>query len=249
MFGLQILILIVSVLAGAAAIAFSRLGETRNLKLLTAFSGAYLIGLTCLHLMPEVFASTKEPHWQIGAFILAGFFVQIILENFSRGLEHGHSHPPHGPLPYSMLMGLCIHAFLEATPLGADSHAHAHAHDHLHEYNPSLLLAAIAIHKFPVAIVLLAMLQQSGITKSRVWILFGIFAVMAPLGALAGNLPFLAGRHHWLLAIVIGIFMHVSTTILFESEEGHRVNRQKGIAIALGAILAAGTVAFSTHQH
>lgn len=243
----QLLILTLSVVAAAATVLLGKLDQPRNLKLLTAFTGAYLMGLTCLHLLPEVFAHAHEagegPRWQMGAFILAGFFLQVILENFSRGLEHGHAHKPHGPLPFSMLAGLCLHAFLEATPLGAtDGH-----HDHGHVHNTSLLLAAIAIHKFPVAIVLLAMLLQSGITRAKAFVLLGVFAAMAPLGALAGRLPALAGHHHWLLAMVIGIFMHVATTILFESEEGHRFNLQKGIAIVLGAVLAILTIVAPIH--
>jgi len=242
---LHSLILIASVLAATATVLLSRLDKPHNLKLLTAFTGSYLMGLTCLHLLPEVFihASRKHPEssWQIGAFILVGFFVQIVLENFSRGLEHGHAHAPRGPLPYSMLAGLCLHAFLEATPLGTSAHDHGHAH------NNTLLLAAIAIHKYPVAIVLLAMLLQSGISRHRAFLLLGVFTAMAPLGALAGSMPVLAKHHDWLLAMVIGIFMHVATTILFETEEGHRVNLQKCIAIVLGAALAIGTILLPTH--
>lgn len=237
---LQLLVLLLSVGAAAATVLLGKLDQPRNLKLLTAFTGAYLIGLTCLHLLPEVFAHAHHaedgPRWQIGAFILGGFFIQVVLENFSRGLEHGHAHKPHGPLPFSMLAGLCLHAFLEATPLGAATMHHDHGHAHTH--NTSLLLTAIAIHKYPVGIVLLAMLLQSGITRAKAFMLLGVFAAMAPLGAVAGQLPMLAGHHHWLLAMVIGIFMHVSTTILFESEEGHRFNFRKGTAIALGALLA-----------
>lgn len=79
--------------------------------------------------------------------------------------------------------------------------------------------------------------------------LLGVFAAMAPLGAVAGQLPMLAGHHHWLLAMVIGIFMHVSTTILFESGEEHHYNLQKAIAIALGAGIAALGVLLPLHSH
>lgn len=241
----HLLILVASVLAAAATVLLGRLDKPHNLKLLTAFTGAYLMGLTCLHLLPEVFINASGEHpesnWQIGAFILAGFVVQVVLENFSRGLEHGHVHAPHGPLPYSMLAGLCLHAFLEATPLGASAHDHGHAH------NTTLLLVAIAIHKYPVAIVLLAMLLQSGISRRRAFGLLGVFTIMAPLGALVGSIPILAKHHNWLLAIVIGIFMHVATTILFETEEGHRVNLQKCIAIVLGTALAIGTITLPIH--
>jgi len=39
-------------------------------------------------------------------------------------------------------------------------------------------------------------------------------------------------------ALLIGIILHVSTTILFESEEGHRFNRMKFLFIILGLLSA-----------
>jgi hypothetical protein len=42
-------------------------------------------------------------------------------------------------------------------------------------------------------------------------------------------------------ALVIGIFLHVSTTILFESSEGHRFDITKLLAI-VSAILLAYTI-------
>jgi len=238
------LILIASVVAGAATVLIGKLDQPRHLKLLTAFTGAYLMGLTCLHLLPDLFAnaqSSKAPHWQLGAFILGGFFIQIVLENFSRGLEHGHVHTGHRPPAFGMIAGLCLHAFLEATPIGTACHVHDHAHDN------HLILAAIAVHKFPVAIVLFAMLLQSGITRQKSFVILAVFAAMAPLGVAAGRLPALSEHHHWLMAMVIGIFMHVATTILFESEEGHRVNLKKAIAILLGVGTAILTIAIHTH--
>jgi hypothetical protein len=38
----------------------------------------------------------------------------------------------------------------------------------------------------------------------------------------------------WLLAIAIGMFFHVSTTIIFESSEGHKINILKLMAILAG---------------
>ncbi len=242
----NLVILLVSVFAAAGTVLLGKLDQPRNLKLVTAFTGSYMMGITCLHLMPEVFAHAHDEiegaNWKIGAFVLAGFFLQVVLENFSRGLEHGHEHPTSTALPFSMLAGLCIHAFLEAAPLGSGT-----GHDHGHTHNTGLLLVAIVIHKYPVAIVLLAMLLQSGIPRPKAFFLFGVFAAMAPLGALVGNISLLASYHNWMLAIVIGIFMHVATTILFESEEGHRFNLQKGIAIIVGAGLAILSVTLSTH--
>jgi uncharacterized membrane protein YgaE (UPF0421/DUF939 family) len=62
---------------------------------------------------------------------------------------------------------------------------------------------------------------------------------MAPLGVFAGSLfTTLANYHNEIMAIVIGIFLHISTTILFESTDGHRFSFTKIIAIIIGALLA-----------
>jgi hypothetical protein len=47
----------------------------------------------------------------------------------------------------------------------------------------------------------------------------------------------LADHSRELMAVVIGIFMHISTTILFESSDGHRFNQRKTMAIVLGTAL------------
>jgi hypothetical protein len=39
--------------------------------------------------------------------------------------------------------------------------------------------------------------------------------------------------------ILIGILLHVSTTIIFESEEGHKFNWWKFLAIIVGIAMAA----------
>ena len=123
----------------------------------------------------------------------------------------------------------------EAIPLG-----HAHG---------SQLLAAIAIHKFPVSIVLFSMLLHNGNADRRAYICLLIFGLVAPIGAAIGSLPALEPFTPKLLAVVIGIFMHVSTTILFESSEDHHYNLQKGAAIALGAGIAALGVLLPLHSH
>jgi uncharacterized membrane protein YadS len=41
-----------------------------------------------------------------------------------------------------------------------------------------------------------------------------------------------------MMATVIGIFLHISTTILFESNVDHRFNFYKMIAIIIGAGIA-----------
>ncbi|MBL4710802.1 MAG: ZIP family metal transporter, partial [Flavobacteriales bacterium] len=56
---------------------------------LLSFSGAYLLGICFLHLIPELF---EENDSSVGLYLLIGFFLQLILDYFSGGIEHGHAH-------------------------------------------------------------------------------------------------------------------------------------------------------------
>ena len=65
------------------------------------------------------------------------------------------------------------------------------------------------------------------------------FALMTPLGTIASEqLPFLSDYHKEITAIVVGILFHISSTIIFESNEGHKFNLFKLSVIFLGILLA-----------
>lgn len=222
--------------------------KKNTIKLLLSFSGAYLLSITFLHLIPEIYSHNAS---NIGLFILIGFFLQIMLELFSEGIEHGHAHIHHhegkNSIPWAMMISLCIHSLVEGMPLafgfdGGDQHGHTH----FSEGSP--LLLGIILHKIPVSIVLMTTFLKSGIKKNKSIVLLLIFALMAPLGVLISyligeNLVADVSRYFdQSLAIVIGIFLHISTTILFESSENHRFNIYKFATIVLGAIIAFLTV-------
>ena len=194
--------------------------------IVVTFSGAYLLAVSVLHLLPEIFHHNTNPN--IGLFILGGFLIQILLEYFSQGIEHGHFHKSN-VIPFSVLLSLCLHALLEGVPLGGHLHHHAH----------NALLTGIVLHKMPVAIVLMTLFLQSNISKIRAYFYLLVFALMAPLGVFAGSLfTTLANYHNEVMAIVIGIFLHISTTILFESSDGHKFSSQKILAIIVGSVIA-----------
>lgn len=225
------LILLSSIGAGALTFFGFRLQEPRHLKLLNAFTGGYLLTLTMLHLLPELYHDQDSQHGNahilVGALMLGGFFMQIALDVISMGVEHGHAHHTHGRMPWGVVLGLCLHAFVEAMALG-DS---AHHHD---IRSRSLLLYSIVVHNFPVSIALLGMLMHGGVSRRASLTWLGVFAAMAPCGMFLSSATGLAAHSRELTAIVIGIFMHISTTILFESSDAHQFNRQKLLAIAVG---------------
>jgi zinc transporter ZupT len=221
------IILLSSVFVGSLIAFYIKNISESNTKLLISFSGAYLFSITVLHLIPETFAG--EHNHSIGLFILIGFFLQIILEQFSKGIEHGHGHI-HGTVPISMLVGLAVHSFIEGMPLGSPHH-----HSHMH----SSLLSAIALHKIPVGIVLTHMLIESKMSKPKIILLISLFAITTPLGTFFSKyISNISNYYREIIAIVIGMFLHISTTILFESSEGHHFNSRKAIAIIIGSSIA-----------
>ena len=219
-------LLFASVIAGAIVVELFKPKKSRNIQLLLTFSGAYLLAVSVLHLLPELFQHNTTQN--IGLFILGGFLIQILLEYFSQGIEHGHFHKSN-VIPFSVLLSLCLHALLEGIPLGG----------HLHNHTHNALLTGIVLHKLPVSIVLMTFFLQADMPKKRAYILLLLFALMSPLGVFAGNLfTILANYHNEIMAIVIGIFLHISTTILFESTDGHKFSFTKIITIIIGTLLA-----------
>ena len=244
-----IALLIASVVAAALTVLIIKPTNRNRLKLLIAFSGSYLLSITALHLLPEVFLNTGRGAYY-GSFILVGFFTQVMLEYLSGGIEHGHiHHDKSNKVPIALMIGLCLHAFLEGMPLigAGEEHSHDHSHSHDGEAWQSGLLWGIVLHKYPVAMVFLSMLLNSGMNKLKAFGLLIVFGVMAPLGTLFAGIGVIGDFNKEILAIVVGIFLHVSTTILFESNEGHKFNAYKMLAITAGLAIAGLGMLFHSH--
>lgn len=249
-------VLLVSIVVlGGLIIEKAGKGVLKHLNLMLAFGGAFLMALVFLHLIPELFSTAEQSGLtlkQIGWFALGGFLLQVFLEYFSKGVEHGHHHEGHGKqsFPLMVFLSLCIHAFIEAMPLAGGVHDHGHHHhDHLHVHLAGdSLLIGILIHKLPVALVLAGILASSGLPKWKSWMYLGFFGVIPVVGMLLGD-----ALIHWeginanilitaLTAILVGILFHISTTILFETSEEHRFNLQKLITVIVGFLIAGLTL-------
>ena len=204
----------------------------RWLHQVLSFSGAYLLSITALHLIPEAFGSGRV---EVGLALLAGFFLQVLFEQFSAGVEHGHIHSHGGKqIALPLLFGLSLHALLEGTPLTMVGDAVHVGHEHNH------LLTAIALHKAPAGFALAVVLSSVGFRQNMIWLLVGVFSVMSPLGALLGSLLVPPVYVPLALGAVVGSLLHVSTTILFESDDRHhhRLSLQKLAVILAGIVVA-----------
>ena len=219
---LNYLLPIISVLLGFFVVLILKPSDIRHLKLLLAFSGAFLLSITVFSFLPEVYEHDSN---NVGIFIMMGILIQIILEFFSKGAEHGHMHLDKSKtiFPWVLFISLSIHAVLEGIPI--DTH--------------DSLVYGIIVHKLPVAIILATFFMQSQLSKTKIALFLILFALMTPLGVyLSDSIGFIKNYYNEISAIVIGIFLHISTTILFESSEGHKFNLTKILTIIIAIIIA-----------
>lgn len=240
-------ILFFSALLGGLSVFVVKRDNTKLLKLILAFSGSYIFAITILHLIPDIYSSGDE---KIGLYVLGGFLFQLLLEQFSAGVEHGHlhqhkngDHQEHEKylFPVGVMASLCLHAFLEGMPLAGE--------------HGNYLLFGIAIHHIPAAFALGTLLLRAQLSSQRTVMSLIVFAAMSPLGYLLSEgikshlVIDISQYFDKIMAVVIGIFLHISTTILFESStKDHRFNRQKIIAVLLGVLVSLLNFLFG-HSH
>lgn len=214
---------IYAVAIGVMLVVIFKQKKSSYTKILLSFSGAFLLALTLFDLLPEVYEHLEGK--QTGLFIMSGILIQIILEFFSKGAEHGHVHihKHETSFPWLLFISLCIHSFLEGFPI--------------HQHND--MVYGVLVHKIPIAALLTMYLLQSHFTKTQIIGFLVVFASMTPLGTIiSNNVELVSGYVYYINAIVIGIFFHISTIILFESSEGHKFNLSKLVSILLGVAVA-----------
>ena len=239
---IEYIFLFLSVVLGGGIAFYLKKSNKEILSLVLSFSGAYILGITVLHLMPGTFHNASSMQ---GLFVLLGFSIQLFLEQFSGGVEHGHMHANKGAeasFAISIMIGLSVHAFMEGMPLGTYESLHAQLHGH--EAGHNHLLVGIILHKAPAAFALVLLLLMSDFSKKTVWFYLLFFAIMSPLGGLVGEYAqFSLEMQQRVVAVVVGSFLHISTTIIFEADGGsHKILGKKLVAIIGGMGMALFTL-------
>ncbi|QMU30986.1 ZIP family metal transporter [Adhaeribacter radiodurans] len=238
------IILFLTVLFSGSLVHFFPQQNQKWLKLILAFSGAYLFTLTIIHVLPDVLVEAPNPH-AVGYYILAGFFLQLILEMFSHGIEHGHMHHHEqqtDTIPYLLLFSLMVHSFLEGSILVQGGEQPGH-HHHVSSGNFYRILAGIAIHHIPAAFALMSILVSRLRNFRKAFFYLSFFAIASPLGLWFSNYVLhdqvQTGTVYTVLTgLVAGNFLHISTTILFETSPEHQFNRRKLLATLAGVLLS-----------
>ena len=193
------------------------------MRAVTIFGGAFLLAVCCLDMLPEVagmygLLEAEGRHMQaLSPFfaILAGFLIQQLLESLSSHAEHGHietaGSDTHTPMP-GLMLGLSLHALLEGMPLVSQELVVDRG-----------LLWGIVVHNRPVALILTGLMVERGYGFWRVLLLLLVFGAMSPLGSLFKTFVLQPGEllQHIIVGLVIGVLLHVSSSILFDHKRNH----------------------------
>ena len=237
-------LIVVGILVWAFLIPGRRHVSPKLMDYITVFGGAFLFASCFINLVPHIFLGddpyrfvTPHLHFKIAAAVMVGFIIQLLLEQLTKGAEHGHNHCPcceeekdaeehhhehqhhHGHCHNAsvhpvtgLIIGLSIHAFLEGMPM-VDLDGDIHQG----------LLYGIVLHNIPIALVLVGLFMHNRYGFWKSFALLALFAVMTPLGSLC-NL-FLIPENEMLqsliMGVVVGILLHVSVSILFDHDHNN----------------------------
>ena len=227
---------------GGASVLIIRRPSPASLKLFLILAGGYLFAITFLHILPELFVLHSNARLA-GLYVLVGFFLQLVLERFSKGVEHGHLYDTdqgehqHTIAPLTLMAALFVHAFSDGIILN-DPSVHLN-----HHHGANTLLIGILLHKVPESFALVSILTKLVNSRRKILIYLFIFALAAPLGLLGSSY---VSQQQWfptqvslaLWGIVSGSLVHISTTIFFEATPDHHPNNRRFIASLVGAGLA-----------
>ncbi|MCU0416317.1 MAG: ZIP family metal transporter [Cytophagaceae bacterium] len=207
-------------------------------KYILSFSGAYLFSITIIHILPEAITETGDVKLA-GVFVLLGYYLQMAIEYFSTGVEHGHMHLHHhhkGKEKYYILFAMCLHGLMEGTLLMHPSHMHE-------EGSHTTLMIGMILHKIPEAFALATVLIGMMEAKRAIFGWQFLFALATPVGIYLSDVwmdsPWASERTPGILfALVAGTFMYISTTIFFEANPQHKYTSNRIWMALLGGSAA-----------
>tara|TARA_B100000497_G_scaffold52793_1_gene60615 strand:+ start:36 stop:719 length:684 start_codon:yes stop_codon:yes gene_type:complete len=217
-----------SVIIGSIIVLFlSKKAIQINSQLTLAFSGAFLLSITLFDLLPNIYLENvlNDNYDQklTGLMIMIGVLFQVILEFFSNNAKYDELDTNKNKLPWVLLVSLSIHAFIEGFSIRIDQN----------------ILYGIFIHKIPIAFIITTSLISTKIKKFKILIFIIFFSLMTPLGTFVSNNSNQLLNYSSLIdSLVVGVLLHISTTILFKTSEGYKFNLVK-MALVVAAIILA----------
>ena len=195
-------ILAIALIGGAVPMAAARYqGSQRFFSLGNAFAGGLFLGVGFIHLLPEGIEQLAEVVDYPLATLLAALglgallLIDRVIFDGRRVRSNAGGAQSRSIYPLVLLLLLSIHSIIAGLSLGFESHASA----------AIILALGILLHKGSEAFALMVGAISGNFPAKRRHILLGVFAVMTPVGVLAGMLGSSA-LHSDAAALVEGSF-------------------------------------------
>lgn len=179
------------------------------LLILVAFSAGALLGGAFFHLIPEAIEKVKTNNLFLYLYLIFGFCIFFILENFIKWHHHhAKEHPKIIPFSYLILISDAIHNFIDglvvaasfvvAIPLGITT------------------ALAVALHEIPQEIGDYGILVYGGFKKGKALLLNFLSAITVILGGITGFLlsEKIGSSIVFLLPFAAGSFLYVAASDL-----------------------------------
>ena len=211
LFKLLSIILIILVTLVAGLIPFYKRSQTaKHLKFPRGESLAVgvFLGAALIHMLSDsANGFTSHGIDYPLAFLLAGavFLLFLWLEHKAREI-YKESTEQDALFAIIATVMLCIHSFFAGAALG-----------YLNDYSIEIVfLLAILAHKWAASFALAVQINKSTLSKNYRWLMFIIFAAMAPLGVIVGEASVLYTNHYPLIeptftALAAGTFLYLGT--------------------------------------
>ena len=230
------LVFLVVVAAGAVMAYLGHGFGKKGLPFLITFVAAYVFSSTLVHLLPEVMHQCLDTT-SVGLSLLFGFLVQHLIVQYSRGVEHGHTHnvEDKGIGVRQLLIALIFHSSLEGL-VGLHMFLQKSA------WKIDALFLGIILHKLPAAYALTSILRKQHKHLPQVIYSVGLFGMATPVTLiLAYAIRDSLSDQGWsgvVLPFLGGMFLHLSTAMFFEVAPKHVYGWHKNGILILGVTSA-----------
>ncbi|MGH9412608.1 MAG: ZIP family metal transporter [Terriglobales bacterium] len=204
--------------------------ERHYLRYFVAIGAGFMLGTALLEMLPQSWKlnPTTAPFLLLGGYLLVHLVEHSFVAHFHFGEETHAGEFMHGQLPWSVLIGLCIHTFFDGVAIGSGFLVSS--------WLGWVIFIAIFMHKIPegftIASVMLAagrgnraaVLSAAAIGGASV---LGVAVMLVFPMSLSQALPFAAG-----------VTLYVAATDLIPE-----VNRESGISMAFCVFIGVAVVA------
>ncbi|MEC7686649.1 MAG: ZIP family metal transporter, partial [Candidatus Thermoplasmatota archaeon] len=180
----------------------------------------------------------------IGAAILAGFIMMLILEGSGMGHavheehhdhhdEHGHEHVHHGTAPWLLVLGLSLHSAADGLAIGSAAAGSSEA-------VTALVAMAVLIHKVPAAFSLGVFSMHERESRDDSIKDVALFALATPVMIIVSFYA-LEGLDEHLIALAMlfaaGTFLYVATVDTLPDIHNPETGREALKNVAIGVLL------------